>query len=66
MRRPGLIFANSFANGRKCLTLHRLLALGPSAQRSMPCTGSRGLDSARTLFVRAQKMILSWLYSAII
>ena len=38
MRRPGLAVANSFANGRKCVTeqvfplsWHGLLALGPSA-----------------------------------
>ena len=56
MRRPGLIVANSFANGRKCLTeqvfplpWHGLLALGPSARRPMPRTGSRGLNSARSL-----------------
>ena len=53
VRRPGLIVANSCANGRNCLTeqvfpLHRhgLLALGPSARRPMPHTGFRGLDSA--------------------
>ena len=56
MRRSGLIVANSLANGRKCLTeqvfplsRHGLLALGPSARRPMLYTGSRGLDSARSL-----------------
>ena len=51
MGRPGLIVANSFPNGRKCsaeqvfcLPWHGLLALRP-----MPHTGSRGLDSARSL-----------------
>ena len=51
MRRLGLIFANSFANGRKSLTeyvfplpWHGLLALGPSARRPMPHAASRGLD----------------------
>ena len=46
MRRPRLIVANVFANGRKCLTeqhfplpLHRVFALGPSAPRRMPHTG---------------------------
>ena len=56
MRRTCFIVANSFANGRKCLTKqvfplpwHGLLALGPSSRRPMPHTGSRGLDSARDL-----------------
>ena len=56
VRRPGLIVANSFANGRKCLTeqvfplpWHGLLALGPYARRPMPHTGSRGLDSSKSL-----------------
>ena len=56
MRRSGLIVANSFANGRKCLTeqgfplpWHGLLALGPSTRRSMPHTESRGLDLSRSL-----------------
>ena len=49
MRRPGLTVANRFANGRKCLTelifalhWHGLLALGSSARRPMPHTGSLG------------------------
>ena len=56
MRRSSLIVANRFANGRTCLTervfplpWHGLLALGPSARRPMPHTGSRGLHSARSL-----------------
>ena len=56
MRRSGVIVANSFANGRKCLTeqafplpWHGLLALGPFARRPMPHTGFRWLDSARSL-----------------
>ena len=56
MRRPCLIVANIFANSRKCLTeqvfplpWHGLLALGTSVRKPMPHTGSRGLDSARSL-----------------
>ena len=56
VRRPGLTAANSFANGRKCLTeeivslhWHGLLALGLSARKPRRHTGSRGLDSARSL-----------------
>ena len=56
MRRPGLIVTNSLANDIKCLTEHAFalswdgsLALGPSSRRPMPHTGSRGLDSARSL-----------------
>ena len=62
MGRPGLIDANSFANGGKCLTehvfslpWHGLLALGPSAKRPMPHTGSGWLDSARTLLSELKK-----------
>ena len=71
MRRPGLIVANSFANGRKCLTeqgfplpRHGLLALGPSARRPMPHTGPRGLDSAGSLLSELKKVIFLWLDSA--
>ena len=55
MRRPGLIVANILTNGKNAspskfpLPWHGLLALGPSARRPMPHTGSRGLDSARRL-----------------
>ena len=56
MRRPGLTVANNFANSRKCLTelmfalhWHGLLVLGSSSPRPIPHTGSRGLDSARSL-----------------
>ena len=62
MRRPGLTVANRFANGRKCLTelifalhWHGLLALGSSARRPMPHTGSLGLDSTRSLLSELKK-----------
>ena len=56
MRRPGFTVVNSFANGKKCLAelffyLHwyGLLTLGSSARRPMPHTGSKRLDSTRSL-----------------
>ena len=69
MRRPGLIIANSFANGRKRLTehvfplpWHGVLALGPSSRRPMPHTGSRGLDSARSLLSELKRCFFySWI-----
>ena len=71
VRRPGLIIANSFANGRKCLTeqvfplpWHGLLDLGPSARGPMPHTGYRGLDSARSLLSELKRLFLFWLDSA--
>ena len=67
MHRPGLTVANSFANGRKCLTelifplhWHKLLALGSSAWRTMPHTGSRGLDSSRSLLSELKRCFLLW------
>ena len=71
MRRPGLVVATGVANGRKCLTeqvfplpWHGLLALGPSARRPMPHTGSRELDSARILLSELAKGVFLWLDSA--
>ena len=59
----GLIVTNSFANNRKCLTeqvfplpWHLLLALGPSAWRPVPHTGSRGLDSAKHLLSELKRL----------
>ena len=56
MHRPGLTVENCLTNGRKYLTelifalhWHGLLTLGSSSRRTMPHTGSRGLDSARTV-----------------
>ena len=62
MRRPGPTVANSFANIRRWLTKqmfplywHGLLALGSSARRPMPHTGSRGLASVRSLLSELQR-----------
>ena len=62
MGRPGLVVANSFANGRMCpteqvlrLSRHGLLALGPPARRPIPHNGSRWLDSGRCLLSELER-----------
>ena len=69
MRRLGLIVANSFANGRKCLSEQAFplpwrgsLALEPSARGPMPHTGSGGLDSARSLLSELKRLfVFGWI-----
>ena len=57
MRRPGLTVANSVANGKECvaelislLHWHGLLAVGSPTRRAMPHNGSRGRNSARSMW----------------
>ena len=67
MRRPGLTVAKRFVNGRKfvteqCFPLHcnGLLALGSSARRPMPHTGSRGTSARRLLSELKRRFVCGW------